>query len=131
MKYTHALLLATTAMLLAACGDNTPPEEIVKQRALERWAIREQGKVAGLYDFISPAKRQTVDRDAYEKRFYNPDFKYYDVVFKNISCQAEQNTCRIKLHVDYEVSGQYGNNRAGTELTETWAKQDNQWWFVK
>ncbi len=130
MKKTTSLLLATTAVLLMACGDNTPPEEIVKQRALARWAIREQGKVDGLYEFLSPAKRQTVTKADYEKRL-DGGFKYFDVEVRKVTCEQDNSVCRVTLYVGFEIVGQYGKNTAGTVLEEKWIKEGKQWWFAR
>ncbi len=130
MKKTTNLLLATTAVLLIACGDNRPPEEIVKQRALERWAIREQGKVDGLYEFLSPAKRQTVTKSTYETQL-DGDIKYFDVEVRKVTCEQDNSVCRVKLYVGFEMDTRYGKNKAGTIFEEKWIKEDKQWWFAK
>ncbi len=130
MKKTANLLLATTALLLMACGDDRPPEEIVKQRALERWAIREQGKVDGLYEFLSPAKRQTVTKATYETQL-DAGIKYFDVEVRKVTCEQDKGVCRVTLYVGFEMVNRYGKNKAGTVLKEKWVKEDKQWWFVK
>ncbi len=130
MKKTANLLLATTAVLLIACGDDRPPEEIVKQRALERWAIREQGKVDGLYEFLSPAKRQTVTKSTYETQL-DSGIKYFDVEVRGVVCEQDNSVCQVTLYVGFEMANQYGKNKAGTVLEEKWVKEDKQWWFAK
>lgn len=130
MKKITAALLPIT-LLLTACGDDLPPEEAVTQRVLDRWDIRIKGETVGLYDFLSPARRQILT----EKNYLNTlgsMVKYNEATVKSVQCGDETenppSVCQVTVHVLFTY-GQH-NLSGGTLLDETWVKEDNQWWYM-
>ncbi len=127
-----ALVLALSGLFIGACGEKISPEEMVKQRAAARWAIRASGKIDGLYEYLSPSQRQVVGRIAYERTFGGA-VKYLGAEIKSVNCEGEKpddyEICHAKIYVKFETRGA-NTTKAGTLLEETWVKEDNQWWLV-
>lgn len=130
-KIRNTLLLTT--LTLTACGDNRPPEEIVKERALSRWEIRKNGTSEGLYDYLSPAKRQIISEDAYKSQFGN-SITYTDATVKDVVCASTGGeiveNCEVKIFIKFELRQPFKTS-SSTLLTETWVKEDGQWWIAE
>lgn len=131
------LILALAAGMVA-CGEKAPPpkkltpEEIVEQRALARWEIKKQNKTAGLYEFISPAQKQIIDKASYEGRIGSA-IVYKDAEVQSVACQGGENAsetadvCYVKIYIKHLVPAM--NLEGGSLLEETWVLQDKQWWL--
>ncbi len=124
-KAVSAAVLLLLSMGLSACSEKIPPEEAVKQRVQARWDIRVAGKIDGLYDFLSPSKRQTVERAMYE-RGIGIKLKYTGAEVHSVSCDQQQQICQVKVKVLYQYQGADG----GRILEETWANEEGQWWYI-
>lgn len=145
-------MVFAAALTLVACGEKTTndsdakqatsvtqqtpkvltPEELITQRVITRWAIRQAGKIDGLYDFLSPAQKQMYSKQSYENSFGSM-VKYLDVSVKQVNCQTvkdekEPAICEVKVYVDFETTGKV-KTKAGNLITEKWMRQDNQWWI--
>lgn len=128
MKKSKLAILAIGIIMIAGCGDSRSPEEIVSQRALERWEMRKTGETKGLYDYLSPAQRQTLSREKYEGKF-GTAITYKDVKVKDIACEVDNKLCTIRLDVSYVSKTPYGTTDSGATVRESWVNQDDQWWF--
>ncbi len=131
MRVTSAAALLLLSMGLSACSEKIPPEEAVKQRALARWGIRVAGKIDGLYEFLSPSKRQTVSRSTYERQF-GETVEYSDAEVRQVNCIKEGNekttVCQVVLGITVRLkTGNYPSTT--NQITETWVLEDGQWWF--
>lgn len=129
-KSMAALGLAVSVGLVA-CAEKVSPEEIVKQRVTQRWAIKTQNSVEGLYEFISPAQKQIVDKQSYEGRIGSV-IKYLSADVQSVTCQSVDSdaieVCDVKVYVKFLSPG-LNNAEGGTLLKETWVKQNDEWWL--
>ncbi len=129
MKAASVATLLLLSIGLSACSEKIPPEEAVKQRVLARWDIRKAGKVEGLYDYLSPAIKQTVSRYNYEGRF-GTNITYTHVKITDISCNKTDDkpadVCQVKVYVSTKTK----DFISGSPLKETWILEGDQWWLV-
>lgn len=129
-KIVNTLLL-TTAIGLAACGDNRPAEEIVSERALARWEARKSGNNEALYDYLSPAKRQIVEKKTYTRQFGNA-ITYTDIKLGEVTCDTSEEAvtkiCTVNLDIYYTTNDKQPVT-GGTSLIETWLYEADQWWI--
>lgn len=129
MTKTKQAILPAMLMMLAACSEKIPPEEVVTQRALERWEIRKAGRAYGLYEFLSPTGRQLIEKESYESQFGSA-LNYIDAKVTKVDCKSmEEKTvdiCYLTIYVKYKTHLSSG----GAALQETWVLEDKQWWLV-
>lgn len=126
------LLLVGLLLGLVACKETLPPEEVVKQRITERWAIRKSKSIDGLYEFLSPSQRQITDRPSYE-RSLGMAVTYLNEQIKSIKCngseEKEADACHAEIYVTVKVNKK-GYPDAGATIKETWVLEDGNWWIT-
>lgn len=121
---TAVALLLTS--LLAGCGTTGEPksaEQRVQARAQERWDALVNGDIATAYRYFSPGSQAVTDFDAY-RRTIRPGF-WKSVKVQQVNC-ATAEACEARALVEYEFRG----SRISTPVTESWVRQDGNWWYV-
>jgi hypothetical protein len=117
--------------LMAGCAGVPPvavpqrsssPEEIVGERAQERWEALLAGNLGKAYSFLSPASRQINSLDSYSSSVRVGFWKKARV--ERVTC-PEADLCEVHLVVEY-VRG----SAISTPLLESWAQSGGQWWYV-
>ena len=97
-------------------------EEVVAERAQDRWNAIVARDLDKAYEYISPAGRSTTTLESF-KNGLKPGFhKGARVV--SVKCGPE--LCDVQLELEYEFQGK----RTKTPLPEKWVKQDGKWWFL-
>ncbi len=125
------ILLA--AGLLIACDGGTPQsaEEIVGQRAKQRWDVLIKGDTEAAYGFLSPGSRSMTPLDVYERRLRNRIAKWESANVKSVQC--EEDRCKVGIEVTYLYMGGNSAFRGQTDqsgFVETWIQSDGGWWYV-
>jgi hypothetical protein len=120
--------LITAAMLvLGACAAVPPPktaEQLVTERAQKKWDALVKGDVEAAYGFLSPGSRAVVSLQAF-KDGIRQGFWRAAKVEKAVCATPE--SCEAQMTIEYVVRGA----KVATPMTETWIKQDAEWWFVQ
>lgn len=113
------------ALVLGGCATvpEKGPEEVVKARAQQRWDSLVKGDIEGAYRFLSPGSRQVNTVDAYKTSIRRDFWKAAKV--NKVTCTGNE-TCEVDAEVEYE----FRRSRFKTPLTETWIRQDADWWYV-
>lgn len=113
------------ALLLAGCAAVEPrgPEQIVGERAKQRWDALIAGDLKKAYAFMSPAGRTVVTQEAYEKSIRRGFHKAARVT--QVRCTGPE-LCEVTLEIEYDFSGR----RMQTPFFEKWVRQDSQWWYL-
>ena len=117
-------VIGAVALVLAGCA--TPvaksAEEVVAERAAERWNAVVAGDFEKAYGYISPAGRLTMTLQGF-KNSMRPGFHKGARV---VSVKCEPEVCDLLMELEYEFQGK----RTKTPLPEKWVKQDGKWWFL-
>jgi len=114
-----------TALVLGGCATvpERPAEEVVRERAQQRWDALVKGDVEGAYRFLSPGSRQINTLEAYKSSIRRDFWKSAKV--NKVTCTGGE-TCEVEAEVEYE----FRRSRFKTPLAETWVKQESNWWYV-
>jgi hypothetical protein len=117
-------VVMATAILIAGCATTPerPADEVVKTRAQARWDALVKEDYETAYGFLGPGSRAVNSLDTY-KASINRGFYKAGVVDK-VTCEAE--SCEVQVRVEYVYRG----SRIKTPLSETWIKQQGNWWYV-
>lgn len=123
-----AVLVAAAA--LAGCASFGPrtAEEIVSDRAQQRWTALLAGQWDRAYALMAPSYRAVVAPNRFGSQFTGGvAWRSAEVV--SASCEAERCTVRIKIvfHAPPMAAGETGT----THFNETWVLEDGQWWMYQ
>jgi hypothetical protein len=116
--------LAIVAMTgCAAVGPKTP-QEVVGERAQQRWDALVKGDFHAAYAFMSPGSRQVMSEQEYVASLRSDFWKSAKV--ERVEC-ATPDACDVVLTIEYEFKGR----RIKTPFRESWIREGSDWWYVK
>jgi hypothetical protein len=102
-------------------------EKAVRARVEARWAALVNGEPAIAYTFFSPARRTTLSQEGFVAN-YKKDLlqsaKVGTVKCKDDLCQAN-----ILTETQIRMKNA-GRMKHTTEISESWVRSENQWWYV-
>lgn len=125
----RALAVLATGCLVAVAGcAGTPatprtPEQIVAQRAQERWDALVTGDVAKAYGYLSPGTRQVVTLVGYASSIRLGFWKKGRV--DKVEC-PQSDRCEVHVTIEYVRGG-----TIATPISEAWGLADGNWWYVQ
>lgn len=116
---------------LAGCASMSArtPEELVAQRAQERWDALIARNFSKAYGYLQPQYRKDNTLEKYVARFGDAG-AWKAVQIHETTCEPERCTVRVRL-----TSANYVPNfaKAMPEITsyfdEIWVREDGRWWF--
>ena len=97
--------------------------EAVASRVQARWDALVKGDLQGSYGYLSPASRETLSFEQYQKVTRKTGFR--EAKIESIDCDAD--ACKVKLWITYDHRLMQG---VSTPLVETWVFDKGQAWFV-
>lgn len=121
-----ALAVATLALAGCASQPKLTPEEIVKQRADERWQYLVKGDLEKAYAMLTEGERKITSYDAYRSRITNGLWIKGEAV--EVTCETEKCVARIHLDSKPPLGSRFGSN-ISVYFNETWLLEDGQWRF--
>ena len=126
-----AVLLATAALGLASCAVLAPkaPEQVVRERAEQRWAALVGGDFDKAWTYTQPGYRAVVKQRDYYKQFGSGG-QWKSAQVNDATCQAERCTVKIHLTTKVLVPPFTGQQLIG-DFDEVWIREDGQWWFYQ
>ena len=129
-KNSSLLIVIAAMALLAACGDNRPPEEIVAERAQARWDAMVDRDFEKVWEFYSPGFREQSSKSAFAADYARRPMRWDSARVVSVDCQERR--CETEFEVSYTVTGGPGT-LAGMENTRSvdnvWIEIDGQWWY--
>lgn len=149
MNLPMRLLLASAVMLLAACATTSSggrgkaaenPEEVITERALERWASLIKRDPATAWNYLSPGYRSTHPQKKYAEDMSNRPVRWGKVEAyvpddgtKTVECVDAASSCSIRLKVHFKIASHLigvGNIESWNVVRESWIKIKGQWYMV-
>ncbi len=125
------LALCAAATLVACAGIGaTSPEDVVKQRANERWKTLVAGDFSRSYSYTAPSFRGLISQDVYRSRIGGAvTWVAGEVV--SVQC-PDAVKCVARVRIDYKplLRGRAGENFS-TYADETWVLEGGQWWVFE
>ena len=128
-----ATALAGAVLWLAGCASLQPKttEDVVRQRAEERWAALIDAQFPKAWQYTQPGFRAVVKPQDYKNRFGDA-LVWKSAIVHSVDCEAERCKVRVRVTSDNMVP----NFRARLpEITsyvdELWLRDEGQWWFYQ
>jgi hypothetical protein len=120
------LIVGFAFSVVAGCAmlDSRPKEEVLKERAQQRWDLLVKGDVKGAYEFFSPGSRAAVSSEAYAGSIRVGFWKAARV--ERVECE-KPDVCDVHTVIEYEFKG----SRIKSPVKETWIKEGSSWWYVQ
>ncbi len=129
INYRHVAVFAAT-LLLTACVDNRPPEEIVAERAQARWDAMIAKEFEDGWAFYTPGYRQHTSAQDLRYELRGKPVQWNQAEVRAVDC--EEDRCQVRISLEYELVAGPDPVRGmpvRTPLTETWLKIDGRWWY--
>jgi hypothetical protein len=125
-RLSAAAVLVCALVGLSACSlmDTRPPEELVKERAQQRWDALLKGDAKTAYGYLSPGSRAVLTPEGFEANLRKGFWKGAKV--EKVECTTAQ-SCDAVATIEYDFQGR----RTKTPLRETWIKDGANWWYVQ
>lgn len=127
-----ALLLAT----LGGCASvaTRAPEEVIAERATDRWAGFIKGDLAKAYQYNTPGYRGMVSQKRFQETRGRDGRVIGAEVFRT-TCEAKEK-CVVRLKLTAYAPLTSGNHsgmptKISTAVDETWILEDGQWWYFE
>ena len=124
IRWAVVSTLAVAVFGGCAALDSRPPEEVVKERAQQRWDVLVKGDLKAAYQYLSPGSRAVMTSEAYASGIRVGFWKAATV--DKVLCE-KPDVCDTVTTIEYEFRG----SRIKTPLKETWIKEGSSWWFVQ
>ena len=130
MKNIKLLLSLGAAVLLTACGDPRPPEEIVAERAQARWDALLAQDLETAYSYYSPGFRETTSLSEYRFDMSRRQLRWTGIEPPSAECGDDR--CTVTVVVEYEVvagPASFRGMRSIRGVSETWIRTEGAWWY--
>ncbi|MFD2378067.1 hypothetical protein ACFSTJ_12145 [Ottowia pentelensis] len=117
-------------MALAGCAGLQPQttEQIVQQRAQQRWDALVAGDFAKAWTYSTPSFRQRVKQNDYRDQFGRAG-QWTAAKVESVTCKAERCTAQVSLTARLLFPG-FKNQLTTGEVPEIWVRDDGQWWYL-
>ena len=127
-----ALAPLCASLVLAACASmgSSKPEDLVRQRASERWQALVAGDFTKAYTYSTPGYRAVVNAEMFRGR-HGAAVKWVGSEVASVKC-PETMRClvNIRLEVQPLLGGRFGD-KIDTHIDETWLLEGGQWWVFQ
>ena len=128
-SFCTALCAALTLSACASLGGGNP-QELVRQRATERWQALVAGEFSRAYNYNTPGFRAIITPDGYRNRFGNA-VTWLGAEVINVNC-SDADKCTAQLRIDYKPAlNRQRRFKVSTHVDETWLFEDGQWWYFQ
>ncbi len=121
-------------VLISSCSnrlfDSRTDQQIVEDRASERWQLLIKRDFPAAYLYLSPGSRERIPEKFYLGSF-GGSTQWLDAKPGSIEC--DEDVCRVTMSVNYRIFHKYipkglENTR---EMKEKWVRSEGQWWYLK
>lgn len=130
MTKLKTILITLSALLVAACAPPPSDEEVVTQRAQERWDALVSNDFENSYKYHSPGYREENTTTEHIVGLSRRKITWVAAEIVGVDC--EDGRCEVESSVTYSADGAPGV-LAGMQNTrivrEIWVRLDDQWWY--
>ena len=126
-----ALLLTAAAIGLAGCAAIAPktPEDVVRERAEQRWAALVGSDFDKAWTYTQPGYRAVMKQRDYYKQF-GAGGQWKAAQIHDVTCEAERCKVHIRLTTKVLVPPFTGQEINGY-IDEVWIRDEGQWWYYQ
>lgn len=127
---------ALTVMVMSGCASlsTRAPEEVVAERAADRWAGLIKGDFKKAYSYNTPGYRGMVTQQRFQETRGRDGRVKAAEVYKVTCEEKDKCTARMKLtaYAPLVSSARIGKpSLIETYVNETWLLEDGKWWFFQ
>ena len=126
-----AFACAAAFLLLAACGPQLTTEQLLEQRANDRWAAYFSDDLKTAYNYLSPGYRSSVPFEQYQRNLSLLKIKYNQAQYVESDCT--ETVCKVQISLKYTVYGALPGVKSyeGIKIiVESWVLTDGNWYLV-
>jgi len=130
MKNIKLPFFIVVLVVLAACSDPRPPEEIVAERAQARWDAIGERDFQKAWEFYSPGFREKTSAELFSVELARRPVRWESAEVQQVNCADQR--CEVSVEVDYSVPGASGplaGYEGSREVDEIWIELDGVWWY--
>lgn len=131
MNRAFLLILAPLfAVLLVACQSAEEAPQTAEERAQARWDHMIEREFQEAWVYYTPGYRETTDAEEFEKLMRKRPVRWQEATVLGAACDGDR--CEVVVEVSYRVpSAPAGMSSVEPtrELTETWIRTRDQWWY--
>jgi len=132
MKNIKLPFFIVVLVVLAACSDPRPPEEIVAERAQARWdaLVAQDFKTAWKYN--TPGSREQLSPREFSAEMARRPVVWTAADVANVDCEPAERRCTVNTRVEYEIPSTIpgiGKLSTPSGTTEIWLQLEGQWWY--
>lgn len=128
----HLLVIAATALALAACATTGPKSSSgAEKRAQERLELIFKGNLGAAYEYLSPGYRSGTSSLEWQRSFLTRRAVWESGEVTGSECSED--SCKVSLSIAYAVYGALpGVTRMALreEIYESWLLSDGEWYLV-
>ena len=133
MQQIKRIVLIVLVFVSSGCSnhmfDSRTDQQIVEDRAVERWGLLSKRKFSEAYQYLSPGSRETTPENVYIGHFGGAT-QWLDA--KPVTSDCDKELCKITMRVNYRIQHKFfpkgiENSR---EFKEKWIQSDGQWWYL-
>lgn len=124
--------VVTVTLWLAGCATGTSgltPEQIVRERAVQRTQLMMKGDFAGLYDLTAPSYRKLKTVEAFRSRF-GAGAAWAKADVAKVNCEPERCTVDLVVEVKTLIRGRNVGTIA-VPVQDIWLVEDGRWWLYQ
>jgi hypothetical protein len=125
-------LLACISMLVACAGTSTARrDQIIAERAQERWDALLALDYERAYAYASPGYRSSASLTDFEISMRVRRVQYVSAEYEGHQC--EEAACTVRMRVGYRVvrpAPGLTDWTASSVMTERWVNSGGNWWFI-
>lgn len=128
-----SLALASAALLLSGCqsgdGDSSQSQS-VEERAQARWDHMVERDFAEAWGYYTPGYRETTSAEEFAATVRKRPVRWEEATVVAHTCEGDR--CEVVVEVSYRVPqapAGLNNARGKRELTETWIRTQDHWWY--
>lgn len=107
------------------------PEEVVTERAMQRWIALIQQDFNRAYEFETPGFRETNPIGIY-RGFYGNAVQWEKAKVVNVEFSSDRQSAKVSVTIDYKGPKSGGGVYQGQRpITESWLWTDGNWWYMR
>lgn len=129
MKNKYLATAICAAIFLSGCASIQPKtaEELVNQRASDRWKLLVKGELKKAYNYLQPSYRG-LRSDSYYSNSIGRLGQWTAADVISVKCDESLEKCDVKVKVTASLHVAARPVITSTVVDEVWINEDGKWW---
>jgi len=131
--FRYLAMAAAMTLLAVGCASTAPssPEDVVKQRAEQRWEAIFAREYGNAYEFYSPGYRSKYSATDLEIALRVQKVRWISADYVDQSCTEK--ACTLRFNLGYKVAAPVPGVDVWSgwdTIEEQWIKTSGEWWYL-